>query len=100
MTDKEILIPKDEPVAPPELNLALLREKAAARRMKRELTIVMIGSVLSSIALLMGLGVLISHAPQLQLPMQLLYLAAGLIFTVISGNSAAIICFLRRREKA
>ena len=84
---------------PPELDSARLRERAAARKLRRELFWVAIGGWLSAIAMLLGFILLCRAAPVIP-GGEWLALTAGVSFVLSCAvGAASLILYAKRKER-
>lgn len=84
---------------PPELDFARLRERAEARKLRRELFWVAIGGWLSAIAMLLGFILLCRAAPVIP-GGEWLALTAGVSFVLSCAvGAASLILYAKRKER-
>ena len=84
---------------PPELDFARLRERAEARKLRRELFWVAIGGWLSALAMLLGFILLCRAAPVIP-GGEWLALTAGAFFVLSCAvGAASLILYAKRKER-
>ena len=84
---------------PPELDFARLRERAEARKLRRELFWVAIGGWLSAIAMLLGFILLCRAVPVIP-GGEWLALTAGVSFVLSCAvGAASLILYAKRKER-
>lgn len=86
-------------IDPPELDFALLREKAAARRLRRELFWVAIGGWLWAAAMLLGFILLCRAAPVIAGGEWLALTAGAFCILSFAAGAAALILYAKRKER-
>ena len=87
-------------IDPPELDLQLVRQKAEARKLRRELFWVAIGGWLMTLAMLLGLMLVIRLEPVIPGGKWLFILAGGGFILLAGSAASALVLYSKHKERS